>query len=136
MGSHRRQAELSRPSHYAPCTYCPPEGNADPGESIFETALREVKEETGLDCRIVYELPTVRYNYTSGRGNLKPKVVHYYLMERVGGRLQAPGQEADAAEWCDAGQAAVKLTYQHDRELLHETLRLILRIEEEARAKS
>lgn len=103
-----------------------PKGKAEPGESISETALREVREETGLNCRIVYELPTVRYNYTSGKGHLRPKVVHYYLMERAGGRLQAPGREADAAEWCDAGQAAGKLTYQHDRELLKEALRIDL----------
>lgn len=103
-----------------------PKGKAEPRESISETALREVKEETGLTCRIVGELPAVRYSYTSGKGNIKPKVVHYYLMERVGGRLQAPGQEADAAEWCDPGQAAGKLTYQHDRELLQEALRLDL----------
>lgn len=103
-----------------------PKGKSEPGESISETALREVKEETGLECRIVYELPTVRYNYTSSRGNLKPKVVHYYLMERVGGRLQAPGQEADAAEWCDPEQAARRLSYEHDRELLKEALRLDL----------
>jgi 8-oxo-dGTP diphosphatase len=101
-----------------------PKGKAERGESISETALREVKEETGLDCRIVSELPTVRYNYTSGKGSVRPKVVHYYLMERVGGRLQAPGQEADAVEWCDAGQAAGRLSYQHDRELLQEVLRL------------
>jgi 8-oxo-dGTP pyrophosphatase MutT (NUDIX family) len=101
-----------------------PKGKTEPGESISVTALREVREETGLNCRIVYELPTVRYSYTSSKGNLRPKVVHYYLMERIGGRLQAPGQEADAAEWCDAGQAAGKLTYQRDRVLLQEALRL------------
>ncbi|MFY9610229.1 MAG: NUDIX hydrolase [Blastocatellia bacterium] len=103
-----------------------PKGKAEPGESISETALREVREETGLACRIVHELPTVRYSYTSGKGNLKPKVVHYYLMERTGGRLQAPGHEADAAEWSDAGQAASRLTYQHDRDLLQKALRLDL----------
>ena len=103
-----------------------PKGKAEPGESISETALREVKEETGLECRVLQELPAVRYDYKSGKGNLKPKVVHYYLMERVGGRLQAPGQEADAVEWCEAGQAAGRLTYQHDRKLLKEALRLDL----------
>jgi len=101
-----------------------PKGKAEPGESVTETALREVKEETGLDCRIVQEFGPVRYSYRTTKGNLRPKVVHYFLMEPVGGRLEAPGREADAAEWCDAAEASRKLTYERDRALLQEALRL------------
>ena len=103
-----------------------PKGKAQPGESVTETALREVKEETGLDCRIVQEFGAVRYRYKTSKGNVRPKVVHYFLMEPVGGRLEAPGQEADAAEWCDAGEASRKLTYERDRAFLQEALRLDL----------
>jgi 8-oxo-dGTP pyrophosphatase MutT (NUDIX family) len=101
-----------------------PKGKAEPGESVTETALREVKEETGLDCRIVQEFSPVRYRYKTNRGDFREKVVNYFLMEPVGGRLEAPGQEVDAAEWCDAAEASRKLTYERDRALLHETLRL------------
>jgi 8-oxo-dGTP diphosphatase len=101
-----------------------PKGKAEPGESVTETALREVKEETGLDCRIVQEFGAVRYKYKTTKGNLRPKVVHYFLMEPVGGRLEAPGREADVAEWCDAAEASRKLTYERDRALLQEALRL------------
>jgi 8-oxo-dGTP diphosphatase len=103
-----------------------PKGKAEPGESVTETALREVKEETGLDCRIVHELGAVRYRYKTGKGGFRPKVVHYFLMQPVGGRLEAPGKEADAAEWCDAAEASRKLTYERDRALLQEALRLEL----------
>lgn len=104
-----------------------PKGKAEPGESITETALREVKEETGLGCRIVRELGKVRYSYRTGKHNLKPKTVHYFLMEPVAGRLEAPGQEADAARWFDADEANRRLTYERDRELLQRALRLDLK---------
>jgi 8-oxo-dGTP pyrophosphatase MutT (NUDIX family) len=103
-----------------------PKGKAEPGESVTETALREVSEETGLDCRIVQEIGPVRYRYKTSKGNFRAKVVHYFLMEPVGGRLEAPGQEADAAEWCDAAEASRKLSYERDRALLQEALRLEL----------
>ena len=82
-----------------------------------------MREETGLDCRIVSELEPVRYSYRTGKGATIPKVVHYYLMEPIGGLLEAPGQEADAAEWFDAGEASRLLTYEHDREVLNQALR-------------
>jgi len=100
-----------------------PKGKAEPGESISQTALREVREETGLDCRIVCELEPVRYSYRTGKGAINPKVVHYFLMEPIGGCLEAPGYEADAAEWFDADEAIRRLTYEHDRELLQQALR-------------
>jgi 8-oxo-dGTP pyrophosphatase MutT (NUDIX family) len=103
-----------------------PKGKREPGESIAETALREVKEETGLDCRIVCELEPARYSYRSGKGDVRPKTVHYFMMKPIGGRLEAPGREADAAEWCNEAEALRRLTYEHDRELLHQTLRLDL----------
>lgn len=100
-----------------------PKGKAEPGESIADTALREVKEETGLVCRIVCELEPVRYGYGSGK-NLK--VVYYFLMKPVAGGLEPPGQEADAAQWFDIDEAMGRLTYEHDRELLQKAVRLDL----------
>jgi 8-oxo-dGTP pyrophosphatase MutT (NUDIX family) len=95
-----------------------PKGKLDAGETIIEAALREVKEETGLDCRILSELAPVRYEYSSRSGKRKPKVVHYFLMEPVGGQIAVNQHEIDAAEWVDRDEAARRLTYSHDKELL------------------
>ena len=96
-----------------------PKGKLDPGETVEQGALREVKEETGLECRIIRELAVTRYNYrTRNKGRLKPKAVHYFLMERVRGNIQVPGEEVDRAEWFEFDQAARKLTYAQDRDLL------------------
>ena len=96
-----------------------PKGKLEAGETVEEAALREVKEETGLECRIIRELAVTRYNYrTRNKRQLKPKAVHYFLMERLRGDIQGPGEEVDRAEWLEFDQAARKLSYAQDRELL------------------
>jgi 8-oxo-dGTP pyrophosphatase MutT (NUDIX family) len=96
-----------------------PKGKLEPGETIEEAALREVREESGLDCRITRKLATLRYRYrTRNEGRLRPKAVHYFLMERVRGDIQVPGEEVDRAEWFDFDEAAGRLSYEQDRKLL------------------
>jgi 8-oxo-dGTP diphosphatase len=99
-----------------------PKGKADPGESVEQTALREVREETGIDVRIIHRLPTVRYTYGRTEGIPRRKVVHYYLMEPASGSIEVNGYEIDRAEWTDPKQALDRLTYDHDRKLLRDAL--------------
>jgi 8-oxo-dGTP diphosphatase len=96
-----------------------PKGKLNSGEGLEAAAVREVREETGLECRIIREVATVRYSYrTRKRGHFKPKVVHYYLMEPVSGEIRVPGDEVDRALWLELAEALEKLTYEQDRKLL------------------
>ena len=96
-----------------------PKGKQDPGETVEQAAVREVEEETGLTCRIVRKLAVFRYDYrTRNKAQLRPKVVHYFLMERVSGDVHVPGEEVDQAVWFGIDEASHKLTYEQDRELL------------------
>jgi 8-oxo-dGTP diphosphatase len=91
-----------------------PKGKLDPGESWEEAALREVREETALRCRIVGELEPVRYADRKGR----PKTVRYYRMEVVEDGAFVAGHEVDDLAWWPLERAARELTYPHDRALL------------------
>jgi 8-oxo-dGTP pyrophosphatase MutT (NUDIX family) len=98
-----------------------PKGKAYPGESDEDCALREVEEETGLRCELAEELPSTAYRDSKDR----QKVVRYWRMRAVAGTLR-PDNEVDAAEWFPAGDAAVRLSYPRDRELLDSLLERVL----------
>lgn len=95
-----------------------PKGKAEPFETIEETAVREVMEETGLRCRILRRLGEVRYSITTRKGTPVQKTVHYFLMEPVSGHIRATGDETDRVEWVSVEEARRRLSYDHDREML------------------
>ena len=94
-----------------------PKGKLDPGETEEECAIREVREETGLECRLDGELSGTAYTDRRGR----PKTVRYWRMNVVGGRFQ-PNSEVDEARWVGLSEAARMLSYDHDLSMLEELM--------------
>jgi 8-oxo-dGTP pyrophosphatase MutT (NUDIX family) len=90
-----------------------PKGKVDSGESLEETALREVEEETGYRCRLVRPLGCTAYADRRGRD----KVACYWVMEVVDGRFR-PGDEVDEIRWVTIEDAYDVLSYRRDRTLL------------------
>lgn len=92
-----------------------PKGNVEPGESLEETAVREVREETGLAARITRALGQTRYRYTLGRGPGRvtvDKTVHWFAMEHVSGTLAVNRAEGfEAGQFVDPHEAMRLLTY-------------------------
>lgn len=113
-GNSRRVLLVHRPK-YDDWSF--PKGKLDAGETFEEAALREVREETGLKCRIIRKLVVLRYR-ARHKGQRKPKAVHYFLMERINRRVRVPGDEVDLAEWFTLEEASQKLTYEQDKKVL------------------
>jgi 8-oxo-dGTP diphosphatase len=94
-----------------------PKGKLDPGEHVLTAAVREVREETGLD--VVAGRRGLRTTYEVQQGT---KRVDYWLMRAVGGRFE-PNDEVDELRWLGAAEAGELLTHPHDRAVLADALR-------------
>ena len=94
-----------------------PKGTPDAGESLEETAVREVSEETGLDVRIVTKVGVIEYWFTRD-GVRYHKWVHHFLMEATGGSTEAHDHEYDRVEWLPVDVAAKTLTYKNEATII------------------
>jgi 8-oxo-dGTP pyrophosphatase MutT (NUDIX family) len=95
-----------------------PKGKCDPGETVPETAQREILEETGLHITLGAYLGRVDYLLPSK----KPKEVHYWAAEVDPGEAErAPFESNDeiyALEWVSLKKAPKRLTYEHDADIV------------------
>jgi 8-oxo-dGTP pyrophosphatase MutT (NUDIX family) len=98
-------------------TWTLPKGTPDPGETVEETAVREVGEETGLRVRIVEPLPSIEYTFVTS-GTRIHKTVHYFLMEALGGDLSAHDHEFERVRWIPFREAPEVLTFESERTLV------------------
>ena len=93
-----------------------PKGHPEPGESIEQAALREVREEAGVDCDVVGPLGDVRYWYQRD-GIRVAKVVRFFLLAYRAGDPADHDHEVEDARWMPLAQAAKALTHPGDREM-------------------
>ncbi len=101
-----------------------PKGNVDTGEKPEQTAIREVREETGVDADLVSKLSDIKYIYMRTWGDRQRvfKVVSFYLLMYRGGRIGhiAPvmRREVREAMWLPLEEAPRKLSYRGEREVM------------------
>lgn len=98
-----------------------PKGTPSDAESVEQTALREVAEETGLIVRIVAPVGSIEYFFTQ-RGVRIHKTVHFFLMEALGGTLDAHDHEFDEVVWVPVEEARRLLSYPTERHILEQAL--------------
>ena len=108
----------------APVLWALPKGTPDSGETIEETALRETREETGLEVEIETQLRSIRYFFVRGTTRFH-KTVHFFLMRPVGGSLDAHDAEFDEARWVDLPEALAVMSHATERSVVEEAAALI-----------
>jgi 8-oxo-dGTP pyrophosphatase MutT (NUDIX family) len=104
-----------------------PKGLIDPGERPEQTAVREAREEAGIETSLVRKLGDVRYVYTVGWGEEKGervfKVVSFYLLRYRRGRLGPEhAHEVAEARWLPLEQAPSLLAYKGERDMAEAAL--------------
>ena len=107
-------------------TWFLPKGTPHRGETREQTALREVREETGLDVRIIEPIGSISYWFVARRTRIH-KTVYYYLMVPIGGNISRHDPEYDRVAWFPTNQALAVLTYPNDADIVRRAMSLIQR---------
>ena len=105
-----------------------PKGLVDKGESPETAAVREVREEAGIEADLIDRIETVEYWYQSKKGTERiryHKFVHFFLMQYRSGDVRDHDHEVNEARWIDAGEAAQMLAFANERKVLAKALEMI-----------
>ena len=106
-----------------------PKGIVDEGEKPEQTAVREVREEGGVDARIAAPLDTIEYWYVGnerdGRRVRFHKFVHLFLLEYASGDVADHDDEVDEARWISLGDAPGMLAFESERKAMSQAAALI-----------
>lgn len=106
-----------------------PKGLIDKGEDPVETALREVKEETGLEGELIDKLGDIEYWYFSKEEQMKyHKFVHFYLIEYNGGSIEDHDWEVEEVRWFPIEKAFKALSYNSEKEIMKKALKFLKKL--------
>ena len=106
-----------------------PKGLVDRGETPEAAALREVREEAGIEATILEKLETVEYWYqatVAGQRVRYHKFVHFFLMRYVSGQVTDHDQEVNEARWVETAMALELIAFKSERAVLEKAAKRIL----------
>ncbi len=112
-------ALIARHNRAGRLEWCLPKGHVEPGETLVETAVREVAEETGIIGQALLTLGTIDYWFSTPQFRIHKKV-HHYLLEALGGEIGVegdPDHEAVDARWFRLDAAHDRLTFPNERRI-------------------
>ena len=103
-----------------------PKGWINEGETVEQAALREVKEEGGVEAKILEKVGISKYVYTLA-GERIFKVVTIFLMEYIRGDPKDHDWEVSEAGWFSPEDALKKLSFSQDKLLLKKALEIYVK---------
>jgi 8-oxo-dGTP pyrophosphatase MutT (NUDIX family) len=103
-----------------------PKGHIEEGESAGQTAVREVREETGLEGKLTAKLGEIRYSYRARTSKGEPiriaKRVYFYLLRCLRGDVRDHDHEVDEARWVPIGHAIDRLKFPSERKMVRRAM--------------
>lgn len=101
-----------------------PKGHVEEGETLAQTAVREVGEETGIAAEIIGPLGAIDYWFVAD-GQRIHKTVHHFLLRAVGGELSDADVEVTDVAWVPLEDIPTKLSYRDERRLVEVVPRML-----------
>jgi len=106
-----------------------PKGLVDAGEKPESTAVREVREEGGVEARIVSPLDVIEYWYVGDDADHRRvrfhKFVHLFLLAYVSGDVADHDYEVDEARWVPLAEAEEMLAFESERKAMRHAASLL-----------
>jgi 8-oxo-dGTP pyrophosphatase MutT (NUDIX family) len=118
------QVEIVLVHRRHPALWALPKGTPNAGETLEETALRETREETGLQVEIEAPIRAISYVFVRGRTRFH-KSVHFYLMRAMGGALADHDHEFDEVAWLPVDEAMELMTHATERAVVEDAIQLL-----------
>ena len=123
------EIEIALCHRRTPVLWALPKGTPEIGESMEQTALREVREETGLEVSILDSLGHIEYSFIRKQDNVKcEKMVHFYLMRPIGGDFSLHDPEFDEVGWHSENDVLKIMTYSDEVKVVEKALKIALRL--------
>lgn len=106
--------------------WCLPKGHIEKGESLKRTALREVREETGISGEALSSLGSIRYSFFDLESKRRiSKSVHFFLIQYHTGKLADHDNEVEDARWFQISKALKCVEYPSEYKVLKKAVRKI-----------